>query len=381
MKIPIYLDYNATTPVDQRVLDEMLPYFSKDFGNPSSSHFYGEMARQVVGKARQKIAENLGLNSSNIFFTSGATESNNIILFGIAFGLKDKGNHIISEKTEHPSVLEPLKELERLGFKITLLNVDSYGRIDLEDLKKAITSKTILISIMHANNETGTLQPILEIGKIAKEFGVLFHTDASQSLGKEILNLKEIPFDLLSFSSHKLYGPKGIGLLIIKDEKIQNFLKPTIYGGGQERGVRSGTLNVPSIVGIAKAIEISSKEMETEQNKLKEFSEYFFNYLKNEIKDIKLNGHPEKRLKNTLNISVKGIDGNLLIQEVREVCFSTGSACHSDEKSISYVLQAMEVEMEYAIGALRFSFGRFNNREEVEFSAKKIKDGILRLMK
>lgn len=380
MKIPIYLDYNATTPVDERVLKEMVPFFNVDFGNPSSSHLYGEKARQSVGQARQKIAENLGLNSSNIFFTSGATESNNIILFGIAFGLKDKGNHIISQKTEHPSVLEPLKELERLGFKITLLNVDSNGLIDLDDLKKAITPKTILISIMNANNETGTLQPILEIGKIAKEFDVLFHTDASQSLGKEILNLKEIPFDLLSFSSHKLYGPKGIGLLIIKDEKIQNFLKPTIYGGGQERGIRSGTLNVPSIVAISKAIEIASKEMEEEKNKYKEFSEYFYNSLKNEIKDIKLNGHPEKRLKNTLNISVKGIDGNLLVQEVREVCFSTGSACHSDEKSISYVLQAMGVERDYAIGALRFSFGRYTQREEIEFSAKKIKEGILRLL-
>lgn len=379
MKIPIYLDYNATTPVDQRVLDEMLPYFSIDFGNAYSSHLYGEKARQAVGNSRQKIAENLGLESSNIFFTSGATESNNIVLFGIAFGLKDKGNHIISQKTEHPSVLEPLKELERLGFKITLLNVDSNGLIDLDDLKKAITPKTILISIMNANNETGTIQPIYEIGKIAKEFDVLFHTDASQTLGKEILNLKEITFDLLSFSSHKLYGPKGIGLLVIKDENIQNFLRPSSYGGGQERGLRPGTLNVPLIVGMSKAIEIASKEMEVEKNRFKEFSEYFFNYLKNEIKNIKLNGHPEKKLKNTLNISVKGIDGNLLIQEVREVCFSTGSACHSNEKFISYVLQAMGVERDYAIGALRFSFGRYTQREEVEFSAKKIKEGILRL--
>lgn len=380
MKIPVYLDYNATTPVDQRVLDEMLPYFTKDFGNPSSTHFYGESARQAIGEARQKIAESLGLETSNIFFTSCATETNNIILFGTAFGFQEKGNHIISQKTEHPSVLEPLKELQRLGFKITLLNVDSNGLVDLEDLKKAITSKTILISIMHANNETGTIQPIEEIGKIAREYGVLFHTDASQSLGKEILYLKEISFDFLSFSAHKLYGPKGVGILIIKDEKLQNKLRPSSYGGGQEKGLKPGTLNVPYVVGMAKAIEISKLEMETEQKKLKEFSDYFLNYLKDNIKNIKLNGHLEKRLKGTLNLSVRGIDGNMLIQNVKEVCFSTGSACHSGEKFISYVLEAMGVEEEFAIGALRFSFGRFTTKEEVEFSAKKISEGILNLI-
>lgn len=381
MKIPVYLDYNATTPVDQRVLDEMLPYFSKEFGNPSSSHLYGERARQAVFEARQKIAKCLGLESSNIFFTSCATESNNIISFGTAFGFKDKGNHIISQKTEHPSILEPLKELERLGFKITLLNVDSYGLIDPDDLRKAINPKTILISIMHANNETGTLQPIEEIGKIAKEYGVLFHTDASQSLGKEILNLKDIPFDFLSFSAHKLYGPKGVGLLVIKDEKLQGKIRPSSYGGGQERNLRAGTLNVPLIVGMAKAIEISKEAMEKEQRILKEFSNFFFEYLKNSIKDIKLNGHPEKRLKGTLNISVRGIDGNMLVQNVREVCFSTGSACHSDEKILSYVLEAMGIEGEFAIGALRFGFGRFNTMEEVQFSAERIKEGILNLIK
>lgn len=381
MKIPVYLDYNATTPVDQRVLDEMLPYFSKEFGNPSSSHLYGERARQAVFEARQKIASCLGLESSNIFFTSCATESNNIILFGVAFGFKDKGNHIISQKTEHPSVLEPLKELERLGFKITLLNVDSYGLIDPDDLRKAINPKTILISIMHANNETGTIQPVEEIGKIAKEYGVLFHTDASQSLGKEILNLRDIPFDFLSFSAHKLYGPKGVGLLVIKDERLQGKIRPSSYGGGQERNLRPGTLNVPLIAGMAKAIEISKESMEREQRILKEFSSFFLEYLKTSIKDIKLNGHPEKRLKGTLNISVRGIDGNMLVQNVREVCFSTGSACHSDEKILSYVLEAMGIERDYAIGALRFGFGRFSTMEEVQFSAERIREGILDLLK
>jgi len=381
MKIPVYLDYNATTPVDQRVLDEMLPYFNIKYGNPSSSHLVGEISREAVGRARQKIAASLAIDSSNVFFTSCATESNNIVLFGVAFGFQDKGNHIISQKTEHPSVLEPLKELQRLGFKITLLNVDSYGIIDLDELKKAITPKTILISVMHANNETGTLQPIEEIGKIAKENNILFHSDLSQSLGKEILDLSKIPAQFFSFSAHKLYGPKGIGLLIIKDESLQNKIRPSIYGGGQERNLKPGTLNVPSIVGMAKAIEISKEIMEEEQKKLKDFSDYFYEFLKSSIKDIKLNGHPEKRLKNTLNLSVKGIDGNLLVQNVREVCFSTGSACHSGEKFISYVLEAMGVENDYAIGALRFSFGRFCTKEEVDFAANKIKEGILDLIK
>jgi cysteine desulfurase len=381
MKIPVYLDYNATTPVDQRVLDEMLPYFNIKYGNPSSSHLVGEISREAVGRARQKIAASLAIDSSNVFFTSCATESNNIVLFGVAFGFQDKGNHIISQKTEHPSVLEPLKELQRLGFKITLLNVDSYGIIDLDELKKAITPKTILISVMHANNETGTLQPIEEIGKIAKENNILFHSDLSQSLGKEILDLSKIPAQFFSFSAHKLYGPKGIGLLIIKDESLQNKIRPSIYGGGQERNLKPGTLNVPSIVGMAKAIEISKEIMEEEQKKLKDFSDYFYEFLKSSIKDIKLNGHPEKRLKNTLNLSAKGIDGNLLVQNVREVCFSTGSACHSGEKFISYVLEAMGVENDYAIGALRFSFGRFCTKEEVDFAANKIKEGILDLIK
>lgn len=381
MNIPVYLDYNATTPVDQRVLDEMLPFFSKEFGNPSSSHLYGERARQAVFEARQKISTCLGLDSSNIFFTSCATESNNIVLFGTAFGLKEKGKHIISQKTEHPSVIEPLKKLQSLGFKVTFLNVDSYGLIDLDDLKKAITPETILISIMHANNETGTLQPIEEIGKIAKEYGVLFHTDASQSLGKEILNLKEIPFDFLSFSAHKLYGPKGIGLLVIKDEKLQCKIRPSTYGGGQERNLRPGTLNVPLIVGMAKAIEISKDTMEREQKILSELSTFFLDYLKDKVKNIKLNGHPEKRLKGSLNLSVKGIDGNMLVHNIREVCFSTGSACHSDEKIISYVLEAMGIEKEWALGALRFSFGRFNTMEEVQFSAERVSEGILNLLK
>lgn len=381
MKIPIYLDYNATTPVDQKVLDEMLPYFNLKYGNPSSSHLLGEISREAVGKARQKISQNLGIESSNVFFTSGATESNNIVLFGVAFGFQDKGNHIISQKTEHPSVLEPLKELQRLGFKITLLDVDSYGIIDLDELKKAITPKTILISIMYANNETGTIQPIEEIGKIAKEHNILFHSDISQSLGKEILNLKEIPAQFFSFSAHKLYGPKGIGLLVIRKENLESKLRPSSYGGGQERNLRPGTLSVPLIVGMAKAIEISKELMEEEQKKLKYFSDYFYEFLKSSIKDIKLNSHPEKRLKNTLNLSIKGIDGNLLVQNVREVCFSTGSACHSDEKFISYVLEAMGVEKEYAIGALRFSFGRFCTKEEVEFAAERVKEGILVLKK
>ncbi|MEJ5166991.1 MAG: cysteine desulfurase family protein [Thermoanaerobaculia bacterium] len=381
MKIPVYLDYNATTPVDQRVLDEMLPYFSKEFGNPSSSHLYGERARQAVFEARQKIAQCLGLESLNIFFTSCATESNNIVLFGTAFGFKEKGNHIISQKTEHPSVLEPLKELQRLGYKVTLLNVDSFGLIDPDDLKRAITPETILISIMHANNETGTLQPIEEIGKISKEYNVLFHTDASQSLGKEILDLKEIPFDFLTFSAHKLYGPKGIGLLIVKDEKLQSKIRPSSYGGGQERNLKPGTLNVPSIVGMAKAIEISKENMEREQKILSELSTFFLDYLKDKIKNIKLNGHPERRLKGTLNLSVKGIDGNMLVQNVREVCFSTGSACHSGEKFLSYVLEAMGIEEDLALGALRFSFGRFTTKEEVQFSAEKVSEGILNLLK
>ncbi len=381
MKFPIYLDYNATTPIDKEVLKEMKISLRENFGNPSSLHIYGEKAKEEIFNSRIKIAHILGLDYKTIFFTSSATESNNITLFGLALGLKKRGNHIISQKTEHPSVLEPLKELQKLGFKVTFLNVDSCGMVDPKDLRKKIIPNTILISIMYANNETGTIEPIEEIGKIAKEKEILFHTDATQALGKEILNLKDLPFDFLSFSAHKLYGPKGIGLLLIKESNLKRFIKPLFYGGGQEEGLRPGTLNLPGIVGLAKALEISKDLMEREKRKYERYSNIFLEIIKNNLKNIRLNGHPKKRLKNTLNFSVKGLDSNFLLKNLKEICFSTGSACHSGKKKKSYVLKSMGVPEDYIFGAIRISFGRFTKKEEVVFSAEKLSKEIKKILK
>jgi len=376
----VYFDHNATTPVDKRVVEAMLPFFTEHFGNASSIHEFGRTARKAVEDAREKVAEFLGADSSEIIFTSGGTESNNLAIKGIAEAFVKKGNHIITSQIEHHAVLNPCKELEKKGFKITYLPVDEYGVVNLEELKKAITPQTILITIMHANNETGTIQPIEEIGEIAREKGILFHTDAVQTVGKIPVNVNKMNVDLLSLSGHKIYGPKGIGVLFIrKGTKIV----PLHHGGHHEKNKRAGTENVPGIVGIARAIEIAKDEMPREKEKLSKLTEKLKNGIFEGIKDVKLNSHPEKRLPNTLNVSFKFIEGESVILnlDMLGVAVSSGSACTSGTLSASHVLLAMGVDPAVAQGSVRFSLGKGNTEGDVDFVLENLPKIVEKLRK
>lgn len=378
MKKRIYLDHNATTPVHPEVLSRMLPYFSEKFGNPSSLHSLGQEAHLAMDTARNQVAKLIGARADEIIFLSGGTESDNLAIQGVAFANRDKGNHIITSSIEHHAVLNTCKFLEKQGFQVTYLPVDSYGIVDLEALRQAITDKTILITIMHVNNEVGTIQPIEEIGKIARERNIYFHTDAVQSVGKIPVNVKELNVDLLSLSAHKFYGPKGIGALYIKKGvKIQ----PIIYGGHHERDKRAGTENLPGIVGLGAACEIAMKEMEEKNKHLLMLSEKFYNLVRERIPDIKLNGHPEKRIPGTVNISFAGIEGEsiLLSLDFEGIEVSTGSACASASLEPSHVLIAMGVPPEIAHGTIRFSFGYTNTIEEVEYTVDVLEKVVKRL--
>ncbi len=363
----IYLDNNATTPVHPEVLSEMLPYYKEIFGNPSSVHWFGQQAHNAIQQAREKVAKLIGAeNSSEIVFTSGGTEANNLAIKGVALALKEKGNHIITSKIEHHAVLNPCKNLEKFGFEVTYLPVDKYGIIDLDNLKKSITKKTILVSIMFANNEVGTIQPIEEISKICSENGVYLHTDAVQAVGKIPINLKELNINLLSLSAHKIYGPKGVGALYIrKGTRIQSILQ----GGHHEKNRRAGTENVPGIVGLGKTCEIAKKDMEKEIKTLTYLRDKLWEGISKKIEDVQLNGHPEKRLPNTLNVSFKFIEGEsiLLNLDLKGVAVSTGSACTSGTLEPSHVLKAMGVDPVFAQGAIRFSLGRENTEEEIDY--------------
>jgi len=371
MKLPIYMDYNATTPMDPRVLEAMLPYYREHFGNPASSHPFGREALNAVAKARQALADLLGVLPEELIFTSGATEADNMAVFGTAFGFQAKGLHLITQKTEHPAVLEPFRILEAEGFEVTYLPVDGYGRVDPAHVEQAITPRTTLISIMHAHNEIGTLQPIIEIGRIAREKGVVFHTDAAQSFGKVPFPLGRWPVDLASITAHKLYGPKGIGALYVRGEGLRAKLKPLHHGGGQELGLRPGTLNVPGIVGLAAAAELATAELQEESGRLKGLRQKLHQGLLHYTDGIRLNGHPEERLPGNLHVSFSGVDAHLLLGHVPEVAVSTGSACHSGASFISPVLEALGVPREWAPGSVRFGLGRFSTEEEVEFTAHK----------
>ena len=376
----IYFDHNATTPVDKRVVEAMLPFFTEHFGNASSIHEFGRTARKAVEDAREKVAEFLGADPSEIIFTSGGTESNNLAIKGVAEAFVKKGNHIITSQIEHHAVLNPCKELEKKGFRITYLPVDEYGVVNLEELKKAITPQTILITIMHANNETGTIQPIEEIGEIAREKGILFHTDAVQTVGKIPVNVNKMNVDLLSLSGHKIYGPKGIGALFIrKGTKIV----PLHHGGHHEKNKRAGTENVPGIVGIARAIEIAKDEMPREKEKLSKLTEKLKNGIFERIKDVKLNSHPEKRLPNTLNVSFKFIEGESIILnlDMLGVAVSSGSACTSGTLSASHVLLAMGVDPAVAQGSVRFSLGKDNTEGDVDFVLENLPKIVEKLRK
>jgi len=362
----IYLDYAATTPCDPEVLKAMEPYFFDKFGNPSSIHAYGQEAKKGMEDAREALASFLGADPSEIIFTSGGTESDNFAIMGVAHAMEAKGNHIIASAIEHHAVTEPCKFLEKKGFKVTYVGVDKTGLVSPEDLKKAITDKTILISIMHANNEIGTIQPIAEIGKIAKEKGISFHTDAVQTVGHIPVNVNELNVDLLSLAAHKFYGPKGVGALYVRrGTRIETFLR----GGDQEKGRRASTHNITGIVGLGKAVELCGQKMDGEASFQIKLRDKMIKEIPARIPEVYLNGHPAKRLPNNVNFSIKYIEGEsiLLNLDMLGVACSTGSACTSTSLEPSHVLLAIGLPHEIAHGSLRITMGRWTKEEDVNY--------------
>lgn len=364
---PIYLDNHATTPLDERVLAAMLPYFTEHFGNPASiNHLYGWEAEAAVKQSRQILADVIGATPEEIVFTSGATEANNLAIKGVAEAYFQKGRHIITLQTEHNAVLDPCQYLESLGFEVTYLLVQKDGLIDLTELEKSLRSDTILVSVMAANNEIGVLQPLAEIGEICRNHQVLFHTDAAQAIGKIPLDVEAMKIDLMSVTAHKIYGPKGIGALYVKRRNPRVKISPQLHGGGHERGMRSGTLYTPQIVGFAKAVELGISQMDSETKRLTNLRQLLWEKI-SLIGDILLNGHPTNRLPGNLNISVKGLDGAALLLGLQPVmAVSSGSACTSTKTSPSHVLMALGHSEQLAYASIRFGIGRFNTEEEIE---------------
>jgi cysteine desulfurase len=369
--LPIFMDYHSTTPVDPRVVEEMLPYFTQKFGNAASrSHSFGWTAEEAVDVARERIAKLLGAQSEKeIVFTSGATESNNLALKGVAEFYKEKGDHIITTVIEHKAVLDTCKRLEKEGFKVTYLGVGKDGLVDPEEVRKAITDKTILVSIMFANNEIGTVQPLEAIGKITREKGVLFHSDAVQGVGKVPFDVQKMNVDLASVTAHKMYGPKGIGALYVRRSKPRVRLGAQMDGGGHERGMRSGTLNVPGIVGFGKAADIMTKEGAEESKRLLALRERLRTRLMKELEEVYVNGSLEHRLPGNLNISFNFVEGEAMMMAIKEVAVSSGSACTSASLEPSYVLRALGVGDELAHSSIRFGLGRWTTEEEVDYVA------------
>ncbi len=377
----VYMDNHATTPVDQRVVDAMLPVFTQQFGNSGSrNHAFGWEAEALVDEAREKVAKVIGAKAKEIIFTSGATESDNLALRGVVEFYKEKGNHIITATTEHKAILDTCKALERKGLAtVTYLEVDKFGLVDLTELRNAITDKTILISLMHANNEIGTIQPLHEIGKIAKEKGILFHTDATQSAGKIPVDVEAMGVDLLSLSAHKIYGPKGIGALYVRARNPRVRLTSQLDGGGQERGMRSGTLNVPGIVGLGRAMELGGELMDSENERLLRLRERLRQGIMGKLDDVFLNGHPMQRLPGNLNISFAFVEGESLLMGLKDIAVSSGSACTSATLEPSYVLKALGVGDELAHTSIRFGLGRFNTEDEVDYVAERVVHEVNRL--
>jgi len=362
----VYLDYAATTPTDPEVIKAMEPYFFEKFGNPSSIHSFGQEAKKALEDSRETTAGFLGAKPEEIIFTSGGTESNNYAIFGVAAAMQNKGNHIITSSIEHHAVLEPAKALEEKGFKVTYLKVDKYGIVDPADVKKAITDKTILISVMHANNEIGSIQPIKEIGRIAREKGIYFHADAVQTVGHIPVDVNDLNLDILSLSAHKFYGPKGAGALFIrKGTRIKNFL----LGGDQEKGRRASTHNIPGIVGLSRALELCKIRMQEENESQTRLRNKLIREITSKIPDCILNGHPAERLPNNANISIKYIEGEsiLLNLDMLGIAASTGSACTSTSLEPSHVLLAIGLSHETAHGSLRLSLGRWSEDEDVDY--------------
>lgn len=380
MKLPIYLDNNATTRVDPRVLEEMTPYFTEIFGNAASrNHSFGWEAEKGVDLARERIAALIGADPKEIVFTSGATESDNLALKGVAEMYRSKGKHIITQVTEHKAALDTAKHLETQGFEVTYLPVDETGTVRATDVEEAITDQTILVSIMFANNEIGTVQPIREIGAVCKARGVLFHTDAVQGVGKLPFNVNDDNIDLASITAHKMYGPKGVGALYVRRKGPRVRLTAQIDGGGHERGFRSGTLNVPGIVGFGKAASLCAEEMEKDREHAETLRDLLRDRIRTSLTEVYLNGHPNRRLPGNLNLSFAYVEGESLLMGLSEVALSSGSACTSASLEPSYVLKALGVGDELAHSSLRFGIGRFNTREEIEYVAEAVKKTVDRL--
>jgi cysteine desulfurase len=380
MKLPIYLDNHATTRTDPRVLEAMTPYFTEIFGNAASrNHSFGWEAEEAVEKARKQIADLIGATPKEIVFTSGATESNNLAIKGIAEMYAERGNHIITQATEHKAVLDTCKRLEKDGVRVTYLPVRTDGLIDLDQLRDAITDKTVLITIMYANNEIGVVQPVQEIGKIAKEKGVLFHSDAVQAVGKIPVNVMTDGVDVLSLTAHKLYGPKGVGALYVRRRNPRVQITAQMDGGGHERGMRSGTLNVPSIVGLGFACELARKEMPEESKRLQYLRDKLKDKLLSELDEVYINGSWEHRLPHNLNISFAYVEGESLLMGINDIAVSSGSACTSATLEPSYVLKALGAGDDLAHSSIRFGIGRFNTEEEVDYVGAKVVDVVGKL--
>jgi cysteine desulfurase len=380
VKLPIYMDNHATTPLDPRVLDAMMPYFTGKFGNAASrNHSFGWEAEQATEVAREQIAKLIGATAKEISFTSGATESNNLAIKGIGEMYRERGNHIITQVTEHKAVLDTCKRMEKAGFRVTYLPVKADGLIDLEDLKRAIDDKTILVSIMFANNEIGVIQPVAEIGKICREKGVIFHTDGVQAVGKVPVDVNAMNIDVLSLSAHKIYGPKGVGALYVRRRNPRVQISEQINGGGHERGMRSGTLNVPGIVGLGAACEIAREEMASEDKRLRALRDKLKTKLESNLDYIHVNGSWEHRLPGNLNMSFVYVEGESLLMGINDVAVSSGSACTSATLEPSYVLKALGLGDDVAHSSIRFGLGRFNTEAEVDYVADKVIDIVQKL--
>ncbi|MFQ5667587.1 MAG: IscS subfamily cysteine desulfurase [Candidatus Binatia bacterium] len=377
----VYMDNNATTPVDPRVLDAMMPYFCERFGNAASrNHQFGWEADAAVEHAREQISRLINAHPKEIVFTSGATESDNLAIHGVAEFYRDKGNHIITAATEHKAVLDSCKALERAGkVRVTYLRVDEHGMVDPDDVRRAISDETILISIMHANNEVGTITPLEAIGKLAKESGILFHSDATQAVGKIPVDVERMGIDLLSLSAHKIYGPKGCGVLYVRSQAPRVRLTPLLYGGGHERGMRSGTLNVPGIVGLGQACELCGAGMANEGPRLVQLREQLRDRMFSQLDEVYLNGHPTQRLPGNLNVSFAYVEGESLLMALQDVAVSSGSACTSATLEPSHVLKALGIDDELAHTSIRFGIGRFNTEDDVEYVAERVVHEVRRL--
>ncbi len=380
----VYLDNNATTPLDARVLDAMMPYFADSFGNASSTdHVYGSKAAEAVSSSRKDIAATIGAKENEIVFTSGATESNNLAISGVMNAYEDAGDHMITCVTEHESVLSVARHMEAMGKKVTYVPVDEHGFVDMGELEDAVTDRTVLISIMAANNEIGTIQDVASIGKMAHEKGVLFHTDAAQAVGHIPVSTEDMNIDLMSFSAHKMYGPKGIGALYVRGMHPRVRVSPLVYGGGQEHGMRSGTLNVPAIVGFGKAAEIAHKEMHSEATILRSLSSTMFDLIRGQA-DVALNGPKDDRLPGNLNLYFPGVEGKAIINSVSDhVAISTGSACTTQSVEPSHVIMALGFGEDRAFSSIRVGIGRFSDQPDhgVEFSARKIAEAVKQISK